>query len=88
MVWWQPPADGPKRGTPEFASERRHVLELLEYGMCGFVLELLEGDDAYNDPIVTRVASLWGIEPFPDRDFQQEIVRDLWREIQEVTAWA
>ena len=65
-VWWQPHSDGPKRGTPEFEQERKHVRDLLEFGMCGFILELLEGKDAYRQPIVTKVASLWGIEPFPE----------------------
>jgi len=81
-VWWQPSPDGPKRGTPEFKRERSHVRDLLEYGMCGLVLELCNGTDAYGRPVVVRTASLWAIEPFPEHEYVTTILRDLWSEIE------
>lgn len=80
--WWQPPADGPKRGTDEFKGLRKRVLELLEYGYCAYVLELLEGENAYHEPIVRKFANLGEIEPFPTVEYRAEIVRNLWTEIQ------
>ena len=80
-VWWQPPADGPKRGTPAFERERQGVLNLLEFGYCGFILELRKGTDGYGHPIVRKSASLWGIEPFPPAETSQEIIRNLWAEL-------
>jgi hypothetical protein len=81
-IWWQPSPDGPKRGTPEFAGERDMVRNLLEFGMSGYLLEILDGEDAYGRPIVGHVASLWGIEPFPAREYQTEIVKELWSELE------
>jgi hypothetical protein len=62
FVWWMPPTDGPKRGTPEFATFRALVRDICESGYCGLVVELREGTDAYGAPIPIRVASLFGIE--------------------------
>lgn len=84
-VWWQPHPESPKRGTDEFKRERKNILDLLEYGCCGFVLELCDGEDAYHRPIVRHVASLWGIEPFPG-DYAHEVVRDLYAEIEAAMA--
>lgn len=79
-IWWQPPVDA-KRGSDLFDSLRRGVVDILEYGYCGLILEVLDGTDAYGAPIVTEVASLWGIEPFPDRAYVAEVVRDLAAEL-------
>jgi hypothetical protein len=80
-IWWQPPADAPRRCTPEFASLRTLVLELIEYGYQGVVVEHLQGEDAYHRPIVVDVASLWGVEPSPTSDYLYSIVTDLIAEV-------
>jgi len=79
-VWWQPPADI-KRNAPGFAELRRIVNDLASFGMYGYVLELLDGKDAYQHGIVVNVASLWGIEPFVDAAYAEEIIADLVREL-------
>lgn len=65
-IWWQPPdpkeTGAPKRGTAEFAKMRQQVSDLLEFGFCGVILEVLDGRDAYHLPIVTDTASLWAID--------------------------
>jgi hypothetical protein len=80
-LWWQPPADSPKRGTPEFEEMRRHVLELIEFGFYGVVLEVLQGTDAYDRPIVTHSASLWAIESL-ERDYLATVVGELATELE------
>lgn len=64
-VWWQPPKDGPKRGTPEFAELRRCLLDLLEYGYVGVIVESEIGE-----------RSLGGIASM-DGDYQGEVVCEL-----------
>lgn len=59
--WWQPPADGPKRGTPEFDALRREVQELCEFGFVVLILEVLDGDDAYGNGIVVNYTALGGV---------------------------
>lgn len=61
--WWQPPADGPKRGTDEFEMARQLVRDLLEYGMSVAIVEVCQGEDAYGRPIVVGSSALGGIEP-------------------------
>lgn len=80
QVWWEPPAEGPKRGTPEFEEWRAHVRQLGELGYVGVVLELLEGADGYGKPIVRKVASLWGIDSLED-GYLSEVVSELWAEM-------
>lgn len=78
--WWQPPAEV-KRADEGFAALRAALVDLLEYGYSGIVLELRDGSDAYGRPIVRNVASLWGIEPFPDASFVREVVDGLLEEV-------
>ena len=61
-IWWEPPADGPKRGTPEFRKFRSLVADLLSRGFYVVTLELCAGIDAYNWRIVVDVASLGGVD--------------------------
>lgn len=79
-MWWEPPTDGPKRGTPEFTKLRHQVTDLLRDGFKGVVLELCQGTDAYHRPIVVDVAQLWGIDSTDD-GYLVEIVSELWGEI-------
>jgi len=83
QVWWQPPADGPKRGTPEFAAFRTFVEELLQRGCYVVTVEVLCGEDAYGHPIVVDVASLGGIDSFAD-GYLATIVTDL---ISDLNLW-
>lgn len=75
--WWEPPADGPKRGTPEFRKFRDDVRELLAFGYKGLILELCEGTDFYGRYIVQNVASVWGIEAMAKDQYIQEVVSEL-----------
>lgn len=75
--WWQPPADGPKRGTDEFASLRQSVIDVANDGLYGVVLELLSGKDGYGQPIVAKVESLWAIDGLRQNDYLSTVVRDL-----------
>lgn len=79
-MWWEPPADGPKRGTPEFIAERARVRDLLECGFKGVVLELCVGIDAYGRPIVVGSESLWAIDSL-DNGYLAEVVSELAEEI-------
>jgi len=80
-LWWQPPrgdyALSHGRGTPEFAEFRQSVKDLLEYGFCGVMLELLDGVDAYQRPIVVEVESTWGIDSLNNGEYLAEIVKEL-----------
>ena len=76
--WWEPPADGPKRGTPEFSKFRTAVAQLAAYGFVVLVLELCEGHDYYVRPIVVGSASLGGIEWDSDpADYLPDMVYEL-----------
>jgi len=70
VLWWQPPrgdyALSYGRGTKEFAEFRQSVRDLLNYGFKGVIVELLDGFDAYQRPIVTQSESLWGIDSVED----------------------
>lgn len=79
--WWEPPADGPRRGTPEFDKFRWFIRELLAFGCHGYILELLDGTDAYGRPIVRDTASLWGIEYGEDDAYRRTIIADLLEEL-------
>lgn len=80
QFWWQPPADVP-RTSEHFGALRRIVIDVVTYGYAVYMLELLEGTDAYGAPIVRDVASLWGIEPFADAEYVHTIVCDLAHEL-------
>jgi hypothetical protein len=80
QCWWQPPTDGPKRGTEEFAKFRRLVLDLINYGMHWVALEVLDSEDAYGRPIVVSVASLGGIDSLED-GYLAEVVKELGDEL-------
>lgn len=73
--WWQPPWD---MGMPadDLARSRGQIVELVEYGFHGIILELLDGEDAYHRPIVVDVASLWGIDDVGS-EYVREIVGEL-----------
>lgn len=79
--WWEPSPNGPKRGTPEFAKERQQVLNLLEFGFIGVVLERWERCDHCGTERMTESASLWGIENNADEAYLQETLRELLYEI-------
>lgn len=79
-VWWQPPEDA-RKDRHLRDSMRSTLVNVLEYGYCGLVLELCDGRDAYGRPIVVNMASLWGIEPFPDAGYVAEVVADLAAEL-------
>lgn len=80
-IWWQPPKEGPKRGTVEFTSFKQHVNDIASFGMCVLVVEVCQGVDGYNRPIVTNVGSLGGIEPFPTDEYKAEIIGDIVAEL-------
>lgn len=83
QVWWQPPADV-KRSDPHFAELRDQVRDLVAFGMQGAVVELLDTEpDAYHQPAVRETASLWGLEPFIDKDYLATVVGELIDEIME-----
>ena len=77
-IWWQPPED---LDADNIVAMSKTLLDLLEYGYCGVIVELCDGEDAYHRPIVVKTASLWGIEPFPDKDYLAEVVRELVEEV-------
>jgi hypothetical protein len=79
-VWWQPPKDGPKRGTPEFRDLRNLVLDLAAFGGSVVTVEYLSGSDAYSRPIVRDAASLGGIDSL-DGGYLTEVVSDLLAEL-------
>jgi hypothetical protein len=78
-MWWQPPTDV-ARTDPHFAEVRQEVRDLLEMGFRGVVLELCNGIDAYGRPIVTEVASLWGIDSL-DNGYMATVVAELLDEL-------
>lgn len=82
-LWWEPPTDGPARGSEEFRAFRAQVMELLEYGMVYVSLEMLDSEeDAYGRRIVRNVASVGGVEPMPTADYLHELVSQLFEEME------
>lgn len=79
-IWWQPPEDA-RRDPALRKALRGPLVDLIEYGYCGFIVELLEGEDAYHRPIVRESASLWGVEAFPTDEYRAEIVGELIDEV-------
>ena len=80
VIWWQPPADAPQRGTDDFAKLRSLVIDLASFGMKSVALEILDGTDAYRRPIVVDVASLGGIDSLED-GYLAEVVSQLAAEV-------
>lgn len=81
-VWWQPPTDGPKRGTEEFRQMRALVMDLLDYGYIGMTVEAFRHRDIYGRGCVEAVAGLFGIEAMYDDDYRRDVVRELVGEIE------
>lgn len=83
-LWWQPPMDfEAKRGTPEFDAFRAQILELLQHGYVGVIVET----DQHSE-------SLWGIGSFDDEgqayaccEMIDEIRRDIERTSADVERW-
>lgn len=80
-LWWQPPIDV-ERNTPAYTTLRSLVVDILNYGFWGIVLELCDGEDAYGKPIVKHYASIWGLEPTVSVEDLKFIIQDLWSEIE------
>lgn len=81
-IWWEPPTNGPKRGTPEFVEFRQQVRDLLECGFYVVTLELCDGTDAYGRPIVVDMTSLGGVDDVSSK-YLPEVVADIAWEIAE-----
>jgi hypothetical protein len=77
-IWWQPPADV---ADDDIRSLGRTILDLLENGYVGVIVERLDGTDAYGRPIVTAVASLWGIGGL-DEAYAADVIGDLLTELE------
>jgi len=80
-IWWQPRKDAPRRGTSEFDLERSQIIELLEYGYVGFIIEVWHSCGECSTRHEEASASLWGIESFVDKAYQQEVISDLLAEL-------
>jgi hypothetical protein len=81
-LWWDVPAD--LRGDAvkdQRDSCRRAIVNVIENGYVGIVVEMCAGEDHYGAPIVRDAASLWGIEYDPDREYRAAVVRDLIHEL-------
>lgn len=78
-IWWQPPEDV-ARTDPHFAELRRSVLDALEYGYVGVIVECEHGE-----------RSLWGIDSMESEyqaDVACELIDELLRERElEVADW-
>ena len=79
-LWWSPPKDV-RIGSDIFRTIRKQALDVIEYGYYVYKLELLDGLDAYERPIVTKVAALGGIEPFLENDDKIDILTGLYEGI-------
>jgi len=79
-LWWQPPQDV-ERGSDQFRAVKKTALSVIEYGYYVYTLELLDGVDAYQKPIVTKKAALGGLEPFLDELSKQDILQELLSEL-------
>ena len=62
FYWWQPPADAPRRGTPEWDDFRRYVVELGEYGYAVVIVDVEVGTDAVGRPIIAGRGVLGGVD--------------------------
>lgn len=73
-LWWQPPA-GCKDDRRQWHTDktyqramRQTVRDIVEYGFVSYVVELVNGTDAYGRPIVVDFACVGGVEPFAEID--------------------
>lgn len=80
VVWWQPPKDV-KRSDPGFREFRNLIRDLASFGSHYVSLEVLDGTDAYNRPIVVNVAGLGGVDSL-ENGYLAEVVRDLADELE------
>lgn len=86
-LWWQPPVDGPVRGSEHWSAFRQLVSDLMSYGFHSLAVELLDTErDAYGRRIVRGIASVSGVEPFQTREYQAELIAQLVAELAEEDA--
>lgn len=79
--WWQVPADVPDDAIPTMA---RNIADLLGYGYLTVGVRLRETvtDSRGGAHTVTvSMASMGGIEPFPDADYLADVAADLIAEV-------
>jgi len=80
-LWWQPYREGKRvYNSPK---DRQMVLDLIEYGLQ-YAMLTLHGParTSWNQVIIEiENASISGLEPFPEADHLQEIVKDLLSEL-------
>jgi len=90
-IWWQPPRgdyalydDGKpaRRGSKAFEEYRTTVLELLEYGYVGVIVELWHSCPTCASRHEDRSASLWGVEWNADDAYKREVIGDLIDELE------
>jgi hypothetical protein len=78
--WWEPYYESETQQAYNGPKERQMMIDLLSHGFYGLIVEILNGTDAYGRPIVTNVASLWGIDSL-ETQYVREIVTDLAAEL-------
>ena len=79
--WWQVPDDIPAEHVDEFG---RSICDLLEYGYSVVVVKLRENvTDSRGEAhtVTVSMASMGGIEPFPDADYLADVAADLIAEV-------
>lgn len=79
VLWWQPPCD---LAREHYAKYQNDVTDICRYGFQVYTLELLSGSDVYGRGIVTRYATMGGIEPFISDDYAGSVLRDLLSDLQ------
>ena len=72
-LWWQP---YPGLTEEQVQAEEPRILELATYGFKVVIVEVLDGWDAYNEPIVVGFATLGGVDS-TEGGYLAEIVADL-----------
>lgn len=80
-LWWQPPTGWHDMSADTQRAVWRTACSVIEWGYYVYVVELCEGVDAYNRPIVRKVNALGGIEPDLRRDDDEACLRDLLMEL-------
>jgi hypothetical protein len=76
-LWWQPPADV-KRGTEQFDSLRRSLLDAYHYGYDVVFVELLGPDqDAYGHRAVLDWFCIGAVQSIRDDAYTADVVGDL-----------
>lgn len=76
-IWWQPPAD---LDAENIEAMRTTILDIMEDGYSGLILERCEGTDHYGAPIVRDSVSLWGMAGY-DREGLAFVIADLFGEV-------